>query len=138
MRISGLVYGLVRGSKDAGRFSFLVSILVSISYRFRIIVFFGAFMTRRFCLASFLVWHSVPFASFSQKTDPALQPLAFLSGRWTSDSSEGQEEEYWSPVTGRSMVGTFRVSKDGDAVFYEFWVIEVEDGRAIFKGPSSR
>ncbi len=36
------------------------------------------------------------------------------------------------------MVGTFRVSKDGDAVFYEFWVIEVEDGRAIFKGPSSR
>jgi len=31
------------------------------------------------------------------------------------------------------MVGTFRVLKDGDAVFYEFWVIEVEDGRAIFK-----
>ncbi len=93
-------------------------------------------MTRRFCLASFLVWHAVPFAAFLQKTDPALQPLAFLSGRWTSDSSEGQEEEYWSPVTG--MVGTFRVSKDGDAVFYEFWVIEVEDGRAIFKGPSSR
>jgi hypothetical protein len=32
MRISGLVYGLFRGSNDAGRFSFLVSILVSISY----------------------------------------------------------------------------------------------------------
>jgi hypothetical protein len=31
------------------------------------------------------------------------------------------------------MVGTFRVLKDGDAVFYEFWVIEVEDGKAIFK-----
>jgi hypothetical protein len=75
----------------------------------------------------------IPLLAFSQKTDPALQPLAFLSGRWTSDSAEGQEEEYWSQATGRSMVGTFRVLKDGDAVFYEFWVIEVEDGRAIFK-----
>ncbi len=31
------------------------------------------------------------------------------------------------------MVGTFRVVKDGDAVFYEFWAIEVEDGKAVFK-----
>ena len=31
------------------------------------------------------------------------------------------------------MVGTFRVLKEGDAVFYEFWVIEVEDDKAIFK-----
>jgi hypothetical protein len=31
------------------------------------------------------------------------------------------------------MVGTFRVLKDGDAVFYEFWVIEVDDGKTIFK-----
>ncbi len=31
------------------------------------------------------------------------------------------------------MVGTFRVLKGGDAVFYEFWVIEVENDKAIFK-----
>ena len=90
-------------------------------------------MRRLFFLALVLVLHVIPLVAFSQKTDPALQPLAFLSGRWTSDSAEGQEEEYWSQATGRSMVGTFRVLKDGDAVFYEFWVIEVEDGRAIFK-----
>ena len=90
-------------------------------------------MRRLFFLALVLVLHMIPFVAFSQKTDAALQPLAFLSGRWTSDSAEGQEEEYWSQATGRSMVGTFRVLKDGDAVFYEFWVIEVEDGKAIFK-----
>jgi hypothetical protein len=90
-------------------------------------------MRRLFFLALVLVLHMIPLLAFSQKTDPALQPLAFLSGRWTSDSAEGQEEEYWSQATGRSMIGTFRVLKDGDAVFYEFWVIEVEDGRAIFK-----
>jgi len=90
-------------------------------------------MRRLFFLALILVLHMIPLLAFSQKTDPALRPLAFLSGRWTSDTAEGQEEEYWSQATGRSMVGTFRVLKDGDAVFYEFWVIEVEDGRAIFK-----
>jgi hypothetical protein len=45
----------------------------------------------------------------------------------------GDEEEYWSQPMGESMVGTFRVVKDGKAVFYEFWAIEVEDGKAIFK-----
>jgi hypothetical protein len=90
-------------------------------------------MRRLVFLALVLVLHMIPLVAFSQKTDAALQPLAFLSGRWTSDSADGQEEEYWSPTAGRSMVGTFRVLKDGDAVFYEFWAIEVEDGKAIFK-----
>ena len=89
---------------------------------------------RRFIFLSLLSILSIgPLESFAQKADPILQPLAFLSGRWTSDSGEGSEEEYWSQAIGRSMVGTFRVVKDGDAVFYEFWVIEVEGGKAIFK-----
>jgi Domain of unknown function (DUF6265) len=48
--------------------------------------------------------------------------------------SEGQfEEEYWSKAVGNSMVGTFRVIKSDNSVFYEFWAIEVEDGKVIFK-----
>jgi hypothetical protein len=88
---------------------------------------------RLFFLALVVVLHLIPLAAFSQKTDAALEPLAFLSGRWTADSADGQEEEYWSQIAGKSMVGTFRVLKDGDAVFYEFWVIEVQDGKPIFK-----
>jgi hypothetical protein len=80
-----------------------------------------------------LVLHLIPSVVVPQTIDPVLQPLAFLSGRWTSDSAEGQEEEYWSQATGRSMVGTFRLVQDGDAVFYEFWVIEVEGGRTILR-----
>jgi Domain of unknown function (DUF6265) len=74
-----------------------------------------------------------PLSSLAQTADPALRPLSFLSGRWTSDSADGHEEEYWSPVIGASMVGTFRVVTEGNAVFYEFWAIEVEDGKAVFK-----
>jgi hypothetical protein len=87
----------------------------------------------RLLLAFVLVLHTIPLAAFSQTIDSAVKPLAFLSGRWTSDSAEGHEEEYWSQATGRSMVGTYRVLKGGDPVFYEFWVIEVEDGKVIFK-----
>jgi Domain of unknown function (DUF6265) len=88
----------------------------------------------RFSCAIFLAaLQMIPFTALSQQVDQALQPLAFLSGRWISDSADGLEEEYWSRAIGKSMVGTFRVVKDGDAGFYEFWAIEVEDGKAIFK-----
>ena len=70
---------------------------------------------------------------FAQKIDSALAPLTFLSGQWTSDSAEEHEEEYWSKAVGGSMVGTYRVVKGERPIFYEFWAIEVESGKAIFK-----
>jgi len=51
----------------------------------------------------------------------------------TSDSAEEHEEEYWSKAVGGSMVGTYRVVKGERPIFYEFWAIEVESGKAIFK-----
>jgi hypothetical protein len=79
-------------------------------------------------------------ASAPQKpSQPVLTPvrqmqfLSFLSGRWVGDSVEGSQEEYWSQPMGGSMIGTFREMKDGNAVFYEFWAIEVEDGALVFK-----
>lgn len=90
-------------------------------------------MRRLYILALVLASQTMPFGAISQQADPALGPFVFLSGRWTSDSADGQEEEYWSQASGRSMVGHFRVVKDSDAVFYEFWVVEVEDGRVVLK-----
>jgi hypothetical protein len=90
-------------------------------------------MRRLDLLAILLVLNITPLVALSQKPDPALQPLAFLSGHWTSDSAEGQEEEYWSQAMGKSMVGAYRLMKDGNAVFYEFWAIEIEDGKVLFK-----
>jgi hypothetical protein len=86
-------------------------------------------------LAPILVVH--PAVLQAQAANP-VQTLSFLSGRWTSDSTEDSEEEYWSPVMGESMVGHFRVVAKGKAgaqkaVFYEFWAIELEDGKPIFK-----
>ena len=75
---------------------------------------------------------SGPF-SWAQAPANPLQPLSFLAGRWTSNADGEFQEEYWSPVDRDSMLGTFRVVRLGKAVFYEFWVIEVEDGKPVYK-----
>ena len=38
-----------------------------------------------------------------------LQPLAFLSGRWVSETPAELQEENWTPVSGDSMTGSFRI-----------------------------
>jgi hypothetical protein len=89
-------------------------------------------MKRFLALPLLMALCAIPFKS-AQTTGVLIQSLAFLSGRWTENSADGDEEEYWSKPMGSSMVGTFRVVKDGNAVFYEFWAIEIEDSEIVFK-----
>ena len=62
-----------------------------------------------------------------------LQPLSFLAGRWVSATAAEMQEETWTPVSGDSMIGSFRVVRGGRPVFYEFWAVEVDDHRAVLK-----
>jgi hypothetical protein len=73
------------------------------------------------------------FSSTPQPGEAALQPLAFLSGRWISETGVELQEETWSPISGDSMVGSFRIVDDRKPIFYEFWVIEVENERPVLK-----
>jgi len=82
-------------------------------------------------LAAFLAVASLGDAQ--QPPVPALRPLTFLSGRWVSQKGAEVQEENWSPVSGDSMIGSFRVVQEGKAVFYEFWAVEVEDHRPVLK-----
>jgi Domain of unknown function (DUF6265) len=43
------------------------------------------------------------------------------------------QEEIWTPVSGDSMIGSFRIVEQGRPVFYEFWVVEVVDNRPVLK-----
>ncbi len=80
-----------------------------------------------------LIPSCVPNDLKAQAASPALRPLEFLSGHWTSSSKDEFSEEYWSPLVGNNIVGTFRVLQSGNPVFYEFWTIEQENGVAVFK-----
>ena len=53
--------------------------------------------------------------------------LAWLAGKWTAEGLGGTIEETWSTANGGSMVGYFRLVKDGKPVFYEIMtLLEVE------------
>jgi hypothetical protein len=82
-------------------------------------------------LAAFLALASM--SNGQQAHDTALKPLAFLSGRWVSEERAEVQEESWSPAIGDSMTGSFRIVQGGKPVFYEFWVVEVEENRPVLK-----
>lgn len=51
----------------------------------------------------------------------------WLTGSWVGEGLGGQVEEVWSEPVGGSMVGHFRLVRDGKPVFYELlMLIEVE------------
>ena len=54
--------------------------------------------------------------------------LAWLSGRWTGEGLGGRVEEAWSEPDSGSMVGYFRLVKDGKPVFYEIMTLLEADG----------
>lgn len=86
---------------------------------------------RLFLFSAFL---GIACASYGQiENHGPLEPLAFLSGRWVSEKGNDFQEETWSPVSRGSMLGTFRVVQSGKPVFYEFWVVEIDNDRAVLK-----
>lgn len=76
---------------------------------------------------------AVALCQGQQVRDTALKPLTFLSGRWVSEKGTEVQEENWSPVSGDSMIGSFRIVQGGRPIFYEFWVVEVDENRPVLK-----
>jgi hypothetical protein len=54
--------------------------------------------------------------------------LAWLAGRWTGEGLGGHVEEAWSEPDSGSMVGYFRLVKDGKPVFYELMTLLEAEG----------
>ena len=68
--------------------------------------------------------HTVKLAGASP--EPAtIEDFSWLAGRWTGNGLGGQTEETWSAPLGGVMLGTFRLLRDGKAVFYEFLTLGV-------------
>lgn len=64
-----------------------------------------------------------------QDPKPASRPafdiaeFAWLAGQWRGEGLGGTCEEIWSPPLAGTMVGTFRLVKNGEVVFYELMVL---------------
>jgi hypothetical protein len=84
-------------------------------------------------LAALLAVVSVGVCDGQQSHGAALAPLSFLTGRWVSETPGVMQEEIWTPLSGDSITGSFRIVELGRPVFYEFWAVEVDDNRPVLK-----
>jgi hypothetical protein len=65
-------------------------------------------------------------ASPARSSPAALSNFSFLTGNWVGESDGVFVDEYWSPATGDSMVGMFRIIKNGKIQLYELLAIELD------------
>lgn len=62
-----------------------------------------------------------------------LDDLAWMAGTWRGGDETHHIEEHWSEPAGTSMVGSFHLVIEGEPVFYELIVIEIEGGTPVMR-----
>lgn len=77
-------------------------------------------------------WPGVPEES-QESEKPTIDGLAWMAGHWRGEGFGGQVEEIWSEPLGGTMVGTFRLFKDGKVDFYEIMVLEPDAEGIVLK-----
>jgi hypothetical protein len=71
--------------------------------------------------------NTIRLADGAPRPAATIADWAWIAGRWQGQGLGGSVDEVWSDPAGRSMVGHFRLVKDGKPVFYEIMtVIEAE------------
>jgi Domain of unknown function (DUF6265) len=69
-----------------------------------------------------------------QKSPAAtIADMEWYAGRWTGSGLGGVNEEVWSPPRAGTMMGMYRMLKDGKPVFYELLLIAEENGSLAIK-----
>ena len=59
--------------------------------------------------------------------------FAWLEGHWQAEALGGSANEIWSAPASGTMVGMFRLVKDGEAAFYEIFTLTEEDETVLLR-----
>ena len=62
-----------------------------------------------------------------------IEQLSWMVGRWEGKGFGGVVEENWNPAIGGTMIGSFRLVRDGSPNFYELLVIAPEGESLVYK-----
>ena len=63
----------------------------------------------------------------------SLEALDWIVGRWAGESGSDRFEEWWSEPAGGTMVGMFRLLRDGAPRFYELLTVESEGEHIVWR-----
>jgi len=62
-----------------------------------------------------------------------LEDVYWLVGSWTGEAFGNSFEEVWNPPSAGSMVGMWKLMREGEVVFYELMLIVEEEGSISLK-----
>ena len=77
--------------------------------------------------------HTLKLASGAKSPQATLADMAWLAGQWVGPALGGEAEEIWSPPKAGSMMGMYRLVRDGKPVFYELQTLVEESGSLILR-----
>lgn len=92
-----------------------------------LIIIVSAFCSMELFSQHFITEHTLGTDS-SLSNSATIEDVRFLTGLWNGSGLGGEIEEQWSQPHDKTMLGTFRLIKNGKNVFYEIMEIAEVDG----------
>ena len=77
--------------------------------------------------------HTYRLDESGQQAPGTLADVSWLVGSWTGTAFEGSFEEVWNPPSAGTMVGMFKLMKNGEVEFYEILLLTEEEGSLNLK-----
>jgi len=80
-----------------------------------------------------LTEHTLQLAEGATGPPAKVSDFAWLEGHWQAEALGGTVDEIWSPPAAGTMVGMFRLIKDGAAGFYEIFTLTKEGDTVLLR-----
>jgi Domain of unknown function (DUF6265) len=80
-----------------------------------------------------LTEHTLKLGAGAESPHATISDLARLAGHWVGPALGGEAEEIWSPPKAGSMMGMYRLVRNGKVVFYELQTLVHEGGSLILR-----
>lgn len=82
---------------------------------------------------SSLTEHTYRLDDPDERPSASLEDVAWMQGAWSGEALGGTFEEVWNPPSAGSMVGMFKLLREGSVSFYELMLFVEEEGSLSFK-----
>jgi hypothetical protein len=77
--------------------------------------------------------HTLKLGTGTKSPPATMSDVDWLAGHWVGPALGGEAEEIWSPPKAGTMMGMYRLVRDGRVVFYELLTLVQEGGSLVLR-----